>query len=134
MRWEAFAEHLHERHHHRGHRVHAHCSCFDPHEADADDFRHGLAFDFHLGAGRPRGRVMRELWGLFEDWLDSLGDEIVAFARESGSVDGAAVAGRFKISERAARHLLRRLKREGRLRSRGLEPADDQSEAAPASD
>ena len=133
MRWAAFAEHLHHGHRH-GHHGPADYCCVDPREHDAGDPHHGVAFDFHLGSFGRRGRVRRELWGLLEDWLDSLGDEIVAFARESGSVNGAAVAERFKISERAARHLLRRLKREGRLRSRGLEPVEDDTEAAPAAD
>jgi hypothetical protein len=129
MRWAAFAEHMHH-----GHHGHADYCCIDPGERSEGDPHHSVGFDFHVGPFGRRDRVRSELWGLFEDWLDSLGDEIVAFARESGSVNGAAVAERFKISERAARHLLRRLKREGRLRSRGLEPVDDEAETAAATD
>ena len=134
MRWESFAEHLHDRHSRHAHHHHAHCDCFDPHEGEEHDVHHGLAFDFHLGPFQRRGREMRELWGLFEDWLDSLGDEIVAFAREQGSVRAADIAGKFDISEKSARHLLRRLRREGRLRSRGLEAAEDEAAATPDPD
>ena len=134
MRWAAFAEHMYDRYSRHGRHHRAYCVCFDPHEDDEDDIRRGLGFDFQVGPFGRRGRVMRELWGLFEDWLDSLGDEIVAFAREQGSVNGADVAAKFNISEKSARHLLRRLRHEGRLRSRGLEAAEDESGAAAASD
>ena len=66
--------------------------------------------------------VGAELWGLFEEWLESLEDEIVGFALERGSVKADEVAERFKISRRAARVLLHRLQRKGRLDSAGFTP------------
>jgi predicted ArsR family transcriptional regulator len=63
---------------------------------------------------------MGELWGLFDEWMESLEDEIVAFARERGTVKADDVAERFKISRRTARTLLRRLQRTGRVESQGF--------------
>ncbi|MBM4438624.1 MAG: hypothetical protein FJ029_15685 [Actinobacteria bacterium] len=61
-----------------------------------------------------------ELWGLFEEWLESLEDDVVAFARERGTVKPEDVAERFNISARAARLVLRRLSRQGRVESQGF--------------
>ena len=77
------------------------------------DFSHG----FEHG---PPWRAMGELWGLFDEWMESLEDEIVAFARERGTVKADDVAERFKISRRTARTLLRRLQRTGRVESQGF--------------
>ena len=63
---------------------------------------------------------MGEMWGLFDEWMESLEDEIVAFARERGTVKADDVAERFKISRRTARTLLRRLQRTGRVESQGF--------------
>ncbi len=134
MRWAEFAEHLHDRYSQHRHGHHEHCVRVEVHDRGEDDAHRGFGFDFGPGPFGGGGRVRRELWGLFEDWLDSLGDEIVAFAREQGSVKGADVAAKFNISEKSARHLLRRLRREGRLRSRGLEAVEAESGTEPVAD
>ncbi len=69
------------------------------------------------------GFAFPELWTLFDEWLESLEDELVEFAREHGSVTPEEVAERFKISKRAASILLRYVQRNGRMKSRGYEPA-----------
>ena len=71
---------------------------------------------------------MGELLALFNDWLESMENEVLTFARERGDVRPEDVAERFKISRRAARILLNRLHLDGRLRSRGYEASEETSE------
>ncbi len=112
----------------------AYCCDFDGH-----DFHHHGHHGHHADHGQPghhgnqgpfwgRFAAMGEMWALFNDWLESMEDEVVAFARERGDVQPEDVAERFKISRRAARILLNRLHRDGRMRSRGYAASAETSE------
>ena len=60
---------------------------------------------------------------MFDEWLESLKDKLVDFAREKGTIAAQDVADRFKISKRAAKVLLKYVQYKGRVKSSGYEPA-----------
>jgi hypothetical protein len=56
-----------------------------------------------------------ELLVLFEDWLEELEEEVVAFIGRHGPVDADRLAGDMGLSQRGARFLLSKLRREEKI-------------------
>ncbi len=56
-----------------------------------------------------------EILSLFEDWLEELEDEVLAFARKTGTPDPAELARGCGLSRSGAEFLTTKLKREGKL-------------------
>ena len=56
-----------------------------------------------------------EILSLFEDWLEELDGEVIAFAREAGSTDPSDLAKGCGLSQSGAEFLITKLKREGKL-------------------
>lgn len=56
-----------------------------------------------------------EMCGLFEDWMQNLAEEVVAFVREKGRATPSDIAKKLKISEESTLFLVGKLAREGKL-------------------
>jgi hypothetical protein len=56
-----------------------------------------------------------EILSLFEDWLEELDGEIVAFVKETGSKNPFDLAKGCGLSRSGAKFLITKLKREGKL-------------------
>lgn len=56
-----------------------------------------------------------ELLVLFEDWLEELEEEVIAFVAKHGDVDAGELGRNLGLSERGARFLISKLKREGEI-------------------
>lgn len=56
-----------------------------------------------------------ELLVLFEDWLEELEEEVIAFVVKHGDADADELARNLGLSERGARFLISKLKREGEI-------------------
>jgi len=56
-----------------------------------------------------------ELRGLFNDWLEQVEEEVIAFVKATGNAHAKDVADKLKISLESAVFLLSKLAREGKL-------------------
>lgn len=56
-----------------------------------------------------------EILILFEDWLEELDGEVVAFVKKTGSTDPVELSGACGISRSGAEFLITKLKREAKL-------------------
>jgi len=56
-----------------------------------------------------------EIKGLFEEWVNILGEEILAFVKERGKTNLSDIAAKLKISEESAVFFVGKLVREGKL-------------------
>ena len=56
-----------------------------------------------------------EIFSLFENWLEELEDEVVAFVRKTGSTNPVDLAEGCGLSRSGAEFLITKLKREGKL-------------------
>ena len=56
-----------------------------------------------------------EILSLFEDWLEELDGEVVAFAKKTGSTSPSDLAKGCGLSRSGAEFLITKLKREGKL-------------------
>jgi hypothetical protein len=57
-----------------------------------------------------------ELRGLFNDWMNSIEQEILGFLRGRRKVDPDAIAGHFRLSRESVIFILGKLAREGKIR------------------
>jgi hypothetical protein len=56
-----------------------------------------------------------ELRTLFEEWLEQINDEVVAFIKKEGKADPATIADHFKISRESIHYILGKLAQSGRI-------------------
>jgi hypothetical protein len=56
-----------------------------------------------------------EILSLFEEWLEELDDEVVAFVKKTGSADASALAEGCGLSRSGAEFLIKKLKREAKV-------------------
>ena len=62
------------------------------------------------------GFATDEIRGLFQDWLNQVEAEVLAYLSENGGqIDVAGIAGRLSISEKSARHIVASLFQSGAL-------------------
>ncbi len=57
-----------------------------------------------------------EIRSMFEEWLESVEDEIFDYIRIEGEINLQKIAGRFKISESAAQFFLNHLAASGKIK------------------
>ena len=58
-----------------------------------------------------------EIRTMFEEWLESVEEEIFDFVRKEGEINLKAIAGKFQISESAARFFLNHLAASGKIKA-----------------
>ena len=58
-----------------------------------------------------------EIRSLFEEWLESVQDEILDYIRSKGEIDLQKIADRFKISESAVQFFLNHLAVSGKIKA-----------------
>ena len=56
-----------------------------------------------------------ELRNLFEEWLEQINEEVVAFIKKEGKADPATLADQFKISNDSIHYILGKLAQSGRI-------------------
>ncbi len=56
-----------------------------------------------------------ELRTLFEEWLEQINDEVVAFIKTEGNADPATLAEKFKISKESMHYILGKLAQSGKI-------------------
>lgn len=56
-----------------------------------------------------------ELMDLFKDWCSQVEDEIVSFIKETGDTNDEKIAQKFNLSKESVTHLLKNLKKAGRV-------------------
>ncbi len=69
-----------------------------------------------------------EIRSLFEEWLESVEAEIFDFIRKEGEINPKVIAGKFQISESAAKFFLNHLAASGKIKAEFKEAAAEEKD------